>query len=262
MKEKIINKNQLEHKEIKRKSYKEIIKNLYNLFIPNLNPNHPRNRELLINLKTKDSFTVNFLAYKLGISEDDVIELFENIPGCEIEQKENKPAVIIFVSFDDFEKFIQKEYERLYVASSSPPKLILKNKTHPAILKENLETKINPAILKKDLETKTHPDVLKEDFSLEKFLSPSEIKFLKLILEHNPSGIFALNVLHIPRKLAFNKDLAIEYPDVPFIYSSPEKRMELINKCLTFGLIERYMGQFHKFKFKEQTVTKLNQINL
>lgn len=194
----------------KKKSFIEIIKTLYDLFIEPENPNNPRNKRLL----TGFVYSLRFLSLKIGISEEDLYELFQNVSGCKLVFNESKKITELVISDrDQFKKYIENKYLEILQRKKDNR---TKKSEHPPFLKEFSEveqTKNSIGPIEKD----SYP------------LNPSEIEYLKLILKYNPSGEFSISKPNIPSEVFKKRS------DLKLIKS---QRFSLIEKCVGLGLIE------------------------
>jgi hypothetical protein len=183
-----------------KRSYKEIIDELYNIFIPPENPNNPRYDFIL-----KDKiYTLQFLAKRTNIPLIDLKYIFKTPPlnqWAKIMLSPNKKNIeVFFKDLESIKKFILMEKRRV-------------NKEANLKYFEKTE-KLEKGFCLKDLEGK---------------LSNDELNYLKLILKHNPSKVFSASRIYIPQD-------EIKKLNLRPIHL---KRNELILKLFKLGVLKR-----------------------
>lgn len=195
-----------------KKSFKEIIRSLYYLFVKPENPNNPRFRNLL----SGSVYTLRFLSQKIGISEEDVFELFKNAAGCKLTFNESKKLMELeIVDRDQFESYIKGKYREILQVFQR------KKEDKPKIFKNIL-----PPNKSSNIEQSSQSlEFIKQGLRL---LDSLEIEYLKLLLTHNPSGEFSVSVPKIPPDVFKNR---------PELRLSKSQRLNLVKKCEYIGLI-------------------------
>lgn len=220
------NENFLENLSKKILLRSEVVNKLYNLFIPADHPNNPRNRYVLE--RDDIPYTIPYLSQRLGLSEKEVFNIFNQLPFCKIVLHKNRIPVIYFTNFSDFKKFILRKYKHFFKIEKIK-KDIKNNKTKN---KQNISVDSNLNL--ENLE--------KDDFNLfEKLknLDKAELAYLKLVIKNNPSGVFNANRSGIHAK---NLDKALK--------TIHYNKYAFFNKCVALGLMERIEGP--QLKIKEE----------